>query len=196
MRTFYKIMIYLLLLGLLTAEDCSEHGSESQLVEMTGTDMFLELEKDFIAKELEPESLQALEKRAVQKLRDLVDYINIYADSDLSIQFRKQARQMMSEAFVSETDLQLFFIDHKFKEDTILQNLLTSEGRQVKANVVSADIIKPFQVTPESDYKGEISYSLSNQNKISEKQIKIVARKVSKTFGEDSLDVWELFFMD
>lgn len=187
-------MIYLLLLFLLTAEDCSERGSESQLVESTKTNMFLELEKDFIAKELEPESLRALEKRSVQKFRELADYLNIYADSSINVQFRQQARQMISEAFETEKDLQLFFIGHKFEEDTILQKLFTSEGRQIKANVESVDIIKPFQVTTESDYKGEISYSLSNQNKVSEKQIKIVARKVSKAFGEDSLEVWELFF--
>ena len=194
MKTVYKIMIYLLLLVLLTAEDCSERGSESQQIKSYGTNMFLELEKDFVAEELEPESLQALEKRAVQKLRDLVDYINIYADSGLNVQFRQQARQMMSEAFVTELDLHTFFIEHEFKEDTFSQVLFILEGKKIHANLESVFVTKPFKITSESNYTGEIGYRLSNQNKSSENQIKIVARKVHKTFGEDSLEVWELFF--
>ncbi len=72
MRVFFKIAIYLLLLMLLTAEDCGDSYSGAQQSELNEMKMFDELQGSFVSEELDAESLLALEKRAVQKLQELV----------------------------------------------------------------------------------------------------------------------------
>ena len=101
MRLFTQILSFLLLLVLLTAEDCAgpSESYKAEMKERQISEMYQSIENDFINDELSMKSLDAFEKRAIQKLKDISDYINIYADTSLSVQFRIQAGQMIKESF-------------------------------------------------------------------------------------------------
>ena len=97
MRLFTQILSFLMLLVLLTAENCGgpNESYKAELKEKQISDAYLNIENEFIKDELSTEDLNAFEIRAIQKLKDLSDYINIHADTSISVQFRKQAKQIM-----------------------------------------------------------------------------------------------------
>lgn len=189
MKAIFKILIYLMLLVLLTAEDCGFGSGESQQVERYESNMFQDLEDNFVSKELNAERLLALENRAVQKLQELFEYLNIYADSSLDVEFREQARQMIREAFTSETNMHQYFLTQGLHEDLENLLLLNSEGKAVKLDVSSVSIGKSFEYT-NSIYKGQLNYKFQNSEAI----LGVKAIKIAKSFGDEKLEVWELFF--
>lgn len=179
-----------MLLMFLTAENCSKNYSESQQAERIEIKIYQELEDNFMSEKMDTEQLKALEKRAVQKVQELVDYLNIYADSGLDVQFRKQARQMISELFVSNQDLQGFMMKHKVMEDVGKSVLLNTEGESVKFKVGPVHLLAAFNPDENSNYKSRLTYQFQNSN-IS---LGVLATKTTKSFGNEKLDVWELFF--
>lgn len=180
-----------MLLMLLTAEDCGDSYSESQQAELNEMKMFDELQGSFVSDELDAESLLALEKRAIQKLQELIEYLNIYADSNLNVQFRKQALQMIGEAFISEQDLQKFFFKNELVVDSIHQVVFSGDKESVKFNIEFIQVSKAFKPFQDSSYKGRLTYEINS----SETFLDVLAIKTTKSFGKEKLDVWELFFM-
>lgn len=175
-------------LVLLTAENCSDNYNESQQAEMIETKIYQELEDNFVSEEMDAEQLKALEKRAVLKVQELADYLNIYADSALDVQFRKQARQMVAKAFNTEESLQEFFHEQELDEDLTNYLLLNSNRETIKLEVKLVHLEKSF-VQSESYYKGQIAFQFQNSNAI----LGVRAMKTTKSFGNEKLDVWELF---
>ncbi len=190
MRPIFKIAIYLMLLVLLTAEDCSDNYSESQQTDRIEIQMFQELEDNFISEDMDAAHLKALEKRAVQKVQELVDYLNIYADTGLDIQFRQQARQMITEDFILDTDLQDFLMKHEMMEDLENSVLLNAYGGTASFSVESVQLHEPFEQSQNSEYKSQLTYQFQNSNIV----LGVSATKTTKYFGNEKLDVWELFF--
>lgn len=190
MRPIFKIVIYLMLLVLLTAENCGDNYSESQQTDIIETKMYQELEDTFVSEEMDAEHLMALEKRVVQKVRELFDFLNIYANSGLDVQFRKQAKQMISDLFVTRQDLQEFLLKHEYVEDLENSVLLNLEGGTVSFSVESIHLIEPFELNQNSGYTSEVTYQFQN----STINLGVSATKTTKYFGKENLDVWELFF--
>lgn len=184
-----------MLLILLTAEDCSNHYSESQLAEQSEMVLFDQLQNNFMADELDAESLQALELRATQKFFELVEYMNLYSDSSLNTQFRNQLKQLIQDAFISEQDLQSFFTELNLKEDSNNLLLSSSDGNVIHAHVESVIPTTGFDLTSQGNYKIELLYRFSSKGEITQGKIQTVAKKIPKKFGKNTLDVWKLFFI-
>lgn len=191
MKRYLKILSWLTLILLITDEKCSETGSSSV---QPREDVYQTIQNEFTKDEISTETRMAFEKRAVQKLKDLVDYINIYADTSYSAEFREQAKQMIKDAFLSEQDVLPFITELGLMEDSTSQVLFTDSGSQFQTSADSIIISKEFQLTAEDDYEGEISFNFSAGEITSTERIKIVVRKALKQFGETSIYVWEVFF--
>lgn len=180
-----------MLILLITAEKCSETGSSSV---QPREDVYQTIQNEFTKDEISTETRMAFEKRAVQKLKDLVDYINIYADTSYSAEFRQQARQMIKDAFLSEQDVLPFITELGLKEDSTSQVLFTDSRSQFQTRADSITISKEFQLTEENEYDGEIIFNFSIGETTSMERVKIVVRKALKQFGETTIYVWEVFF--
>lgn len=190
MKPIFKIVIYLMLLVLLTAENCGDNYSESQQTDIVETGMYKELEDNFVSEEMDAKHLNALEKRTVQKVQELVDYLNIYANSGLDVQFRKRARQMILKVFASQQDLQKFLLKHEVMEDLGNSVLLNLEGDTVSFSVESVYLLESFELNQNSGYNSEVTYQFQD----STINLGVSATKTTKYFGKENLDVWELFF--
>ena len=201
MRQLFKILSFIILLFLLTAETCGDGRVEITKEERL-SGMFQNIEDDFVSDELTFETLNAFEKRAIQKLNDLADYLNIYADTSLSEEFRLQAREMILGSFNSEMDLQTYFKSLDFHEDTVNRILYHSEG--VGSFITEINSIYTtdfFHKKTFSSYTGKLQFSqkifrviltdtvLTN---IFNLHLEIIALKSEKEFGNISQDVWEV----
>jgi len=202
MRLLTKILSFLMLLVLLTAEDCGNNsGVITKEERLTG--VFRNIEDDFAKDELSDEILSAFEKRAIQKLKDITDYINIYADTSLSVQFRSQANQMIQENFYEKGDVNDFYERLELLEDTVNGVLYHSGNvRTFKTAVDSINISDRLRLKSGSNYIGEIQFSqkiyLINSadtvaTNTSQCRLNILAIKTRKNFGDKTEDVWEVY---
>lgn len=195
MKWISKITIFLLLLVLLTAEDCSDI-SVGTLQAPSQTTIFENLQKDLESDEPDELVLLEYEKLGIQRLNDFVDYLNIYADSSLDVQFRKQAKQMMDESFISENQLQKIFQKLELWEDTSKTLVIKPDGN-FKVNIESIEVNKPFHLVLDSRYLGELQFNLQfiNEYNVQDNNclLQIFAIKTSKQFGNETLNVWKVY---
>ena len=205
MRKFTKILLYIMFLVLLTAEKCSDSRvAAPKEYQMNNT--FSDIEKNFANDELSDVVLSAFEKRAVQKLEDISDYINIYADTSLSVQFRAQANQMILDNFLEKMELQIFYENLELQEDTLNTTLYHSKnGHSFKIEIGSIEITNHFLKKSDLSYSGEIQFNLrmevSNtlgaiEIKDSQYSVKMLAIKSTKNFGNETEEVWEVYLAD
>jgi len=193
MKYILKIIAYLFLLLLLTSEDCSDEMHRPSVSEQQRS-MFEKLEDNFTAVVPPVEDLDAMERRSVQKFRELIEYLEVYSDTAYNDEFRQEARKMISKAFLSEMDLQQFLAHLNLQEDT---NRLLVESPQHEMNVIKLDsisILHSFTSTGPSEFSSEMYYAVSGISENYEGQIKVVVTKRPKQFGEKRLLVWEQFF--
>lgn len=182
-----------MLLFLLTAEDCADSRVEPSKADVR-IHLFQGIENEFTSDMLSDEALLAFEKRAEQKLVDLIDYLNIYADSGISIEFREQAKQMIGDAFISSSDVQQFYKNLELTEDITKTILLKGDTNLFHTEVTSIDVIQSFQKRSNSEYVGEIQFvQMIDKNTISQ-HLEILAVKTSKNFGNETLIVWKMSF--
>ena len=201
MRQFFKILSFLMLLFLLTAEDCADGSTEITREEKL-SGMFQNIENDFVNEELSFETLYAFEKRAIQKLNDLADYLNIYADTSLSEEFRLQAREMILGSFNSEMDLQAYFKSLGFIEDT--ENGILYFSKEKKSFITEINAINTkvfFHKKTLSSYTGTLQFFqkvlriTSTDTVVANTfnlDLEIVVLKNKKEFGDNVQDVWEV----
>lgn len=201
MKQLLKILSFLLLLFLLTAEDCTNSNVEVTKEDRM-TDMFQDIDDEFVNDELTPEILSAFEKRAIQKLSDLADYLNIYADTSLSKEFRLQAKQMLLESFNSAMDLQAYFKNINLSVDSLNDIIYYSEKAVSFDTQINSIVVKEnLREQTSSSYIGELSFSQKVYSSTFSKKDnsnsfilngKMHVIKTEKEFGNETQDVWEV----
>ncbi|MDX1283876.1 MAG: hypothetical protein R3182_02645 [Draconibacterium sp.] len=177
MKQFVKILTYLFLLVLLTAEDCGNSTPEPSPSEIR-VSLYQTMEDEFTTDQLSEVQLAAFEKRAEQKLIDLFELINMYSDTSLNVQFRQQARQTIANAFISETDFEEFL------------------GSLINTSKESVNLSRSLQLDFATQYSGGISFIYTQGEETLTGEMKVVLKKVSKQFGNSELEVWDVYFSE
>lgn len=193
MRQVVKILTYLMVLVLLTAEDCGNNSPPPSPDELR-LNVFENIEDEFTSEQLSEKQLAAFEIRAEQKLVEIFDLVNIYADTSLDVQFRQQAVQSIKAAFISKTALDAFYCLLKLEEDTSSEILINQNREFIRLKVDSVKMNNEFTLSSNANYEAELNFSINQQGVILQEKINVVALKTNKNFGSNSLAVWELFF--
>lgn len=193
MKLVYKIVAFVFLLLICTAEDCGNNYSDSQSNELSEIDRFSELEENFMIDELDSERLLVMEDRALQKLEELFGYLFLYSDTGLNYEFRQQLKQTIREYFISEYTIQLFFTELELKEDTINKLLFAKDRMKLNLSSDSFTVLKGLKRESNSTYSGELGFVL-NTKEVTDGKINVIAVKDYKYFGKDSVNIWELYF--
>lgn len=196
MNKWLKIGAYLMLLLLLTAEDCADNVTEPSQEERQSM-MYIEMENKFEKDQLAEEDLTAFENRSLQMLSDFIDYINIYADSSLIKDFRLQSRQMIDKFFLTVADRNSLFLKLNLVEDE-KKGILLFRGTEtfnlkLDAHIITGNLSQQTDFT----YSGEIKFNVSSniaEFKPQENNIVIHLKKSQKQFGENTMEVWGVFF--
>ena len=197
MKNVEKILILLIFLLILTSEDCSNLGSETTAVK-TQSEFYSELENDFTTESLSPDNLKAFEERSLQMIDDLVDYLNIYADTGNAVEFRKQSRELIREMFVSEMDLDLFFNLIDIEEDKINYTIRLKNHKNPVFKLESKKTVEGLKYSQWETYEGKNEFLVSILNSKVEKhtvRLNVNLKKVEKQFGQQSNLVWKIFFL-
>ena len=201
MKLLFKILSLFFLLILITAEDCGNSSPEMTRTKIQ-REKYQNIEEGFVSNELSRENLKAYEVRAIQKVKDLSDYITIYLNGDLEKEFRQQAKNMIYKTFYTYDNCNQFFDDIALKEDTDQILLFRPD---TNGNIIfrseSIQIPEHLKKTEEFEYSGKIDVDASlleiieNDTIVIDKRkltLPIVLLKKEKDFGESSEKVWEL----
>lgn len=196
MKGLLNICSFLLLLLVLTAEDCSDRAIELTYEERQ-TAMFHDIENEFEKEQLRPEALEAFENRSLQMVTELVEYLNICADTSLSKEFRLQSKQMLMNLFQTAVEPETLLSEFNLFEDKEKGIIYAEGGSPVHFQLHSVSISESLTQQPDLSYSGNISFVLSsNIAEIQEQErlLEIRLLKTQKQFGENSAKVWDLSF--
>jgi hypothetical protein len=159
---------------------------------------------------LSEDARYAAEVRAIQELKDLAGYVEIYTDNTLDSTFSEKAGEMIRGIFISE-DARLSFgqiKNAKIKSAVLGEFLKTGFGEEIrKAEVIFDSILvqQPLQKSDESTYAGKLAAFqtiilypssgsiLTFSNPVT---IHFISSKQVKIIGQDTLRVWEIALGD
>jgi hypothetical protein len=157
---------------------------------------------DFSADTLSDANLRALEVRAIQKLQDVVDLIQILSNDSTEKTFRLQAKTMLLGNFESENDsVSLYIPDTNPLQLTVSQladSLINKHYAPLKLKIRSPKIYQPLTPAKEACYNGTIYFLLEitqNHKSLYPKDMSagIILKKTQKVFGDKTQDVWEVY---
>jgi len=162
---------------------------------------------EFGADALSERSLRAFEEKAKEKLVDFADYLNIYSDKSVDKAFKEQAHQMILDLFISDSTSLIILPRGRMKEDsyTLKQFLDLDLLSYYDFHAIVFDSIKisqPLRPTNNHCYSGSLNFSkqvkyfssFDTSVKVSSiSRVDIIATKVRKPFGTDTLKIWRVF---
>lgn len=205
MRRFYYILMAFLMYMLLCSKSCVNERKEITVSpEVLLFQARSEIKKEFESDYLTDRSLRAFEVKAKEKLVDLTDYLKIYSEAGMDESFKKQSIQMILDLFVTDDIL----INSQLGNESVVRMVsvrsflkITSGTGSSKIILDSFKITDPLHLTADSRYSGSVRFS----RKIAQISVKdtllsppvdmqadIFVRKIKKSFGKDSLQVWKV----
>ena len=177
-----------------------ESAADVALAEAAPTEA--QLHDQLTADRLSAGQLRALEVRAQQKLRDFFDYLNLVGDPALDSTFRAEAARQALLLFANpQARVRLAPAGHSPRTMTAQQWLdeLVQSGEAVAFSLSELTISRPLMLTDSLQYRGELSVTTlvpdaeAANSKPQAYPVRVVVKRVVKSFGEDEMQVWEVF---
>lgn len=208
MRKYLIISLSLLAFLLFSSKECDSPEDENAAKEEIALKANLDsINKAFEADYLSEQSLRAFELKAKQKLADLADYLQIYRDKSLDESFKDHTRKMILDLFISgNVNIDLEVSDEMKENNPAINEFLDMDAspglnfREFRFD--SIEISEPLHRVDEFHYTGSIGFSqryefLSVTNPANtgslNRKVDIIATKVRKHFGSDTLQIWKVY---
>lgn len=150
-------------------------------------------------------NIKVFEQRSIQKLQDLKDYFEIISDPHIDTIFINQATEM-AKALFSSKDKSIEFPIFESQEnqiqkvDSFFSSLKNSTNGKLSLEIRNISVLNNIEQLGDSEYGGSIKFRLFISNKQKtykiDMQCNIIVKRVQKTFGKESKQVWEVFLGD
>ena len=219
-----KTHIAFILTGMiiLGSPTCEDEGSEAEYVKeevsstnkhvvtQTSENLRQSIESNFEASDLTQQQKIAFEERAKQKLLDFAEYLTLFASKELDTTFRYQAWQMIPSLFVHEgiqTNIKITGHDPEgsYPLNDLRQEIQHSDFSSIMLEIENILVTNPSKWIQEAEYKGSLVFT-RNMRGIESSDTLVISsvegyvdfyiKKVLKHFGNDSLQVWNVFLGD
>lgn len=191
MRKFIYIFCALLAYLLLSSRSCVPEidtaAEQQKSIHEEQKTVLKEASKDYLT----PANLKTYEAIAMQKVRDLEDYTNLYLDTSLDTDFRAKAKEMALRMFYNPGSQNIeYFL-----------NIDSSEEMPVAIMMDSLTLSSPFTDTKNDEYQGVITFLKHIKLATTDDTIStpaapdslgVVLSRSLKAIGQDSVMVWNL----
>lgn len=208
MRKFLFIFIATLAYLVLSSKSCGTDEKddaakkEAELIKTKAS-----IKNEFESDNLSKKSLRAFEVKAKQKLVDFSDYLGICSDKQMDESFKNQARQMILDMFIADSiKVNSFLVNEMEEKNVPINKILNSDfgsgNNSMDFIFDSIEVEKPLRRTDEFNYAGNLTFSrhvkvYSSTDTLfsgpAKMEVEILASKVKKTFGTDTLQVWGVY---
>jgi hypothetical protein len=209
MKLISKILILTLIYLICGARGCNDEGSLKEKNEIKLFAAKDSIKQAFGIEIPSEQLLRAYETTAQQKVTDFADYIKIASDSSLASNFRKQAAEMARKLFIpGNIDIRRWNqVNSKFEIRTLEQLLDKSllHGMPCWIRPLEITIKIPFTRMNDSTFTGRLVFkqqyiAFKNSdvqgNNSGMLTIDMYACKKIKSFGQENLQVWEVYLGD
>jgi len=208
MRKFLFIFVAILAYLLLCSKSCGSDEKDDavrQEAELTKTKE--SIKNEFKSDDLSKKSLRAFEVKAKQKLVDFSDFLDIYSDKLMDGSFKKHARQMIMDLFISDSVRINNLLSNENDEKNIpisefLSSDLAAGYNSMNFTFDSIKVAEPLRRIDDFNYKGRLSFSRRLKTHSASDTLftgpkameaDIMVSKVYKQFGTDTLQIWSVF---
>jgi len=211
MRKYLIISVSLLAFLLFSSKKCESPEDENSAGEEIAFNATVDsIIHSFESDHLSEQTLRAFEVKAIQKLADLADYLQIYSDKSLDESFKDHTWQMILNLFISDSVRVNLKISDEQKEQNLAINELfkTVPGKgkpYIGSTFDSIELSEPLHKINELTYTGSLNFvqnfglSAGTNSETAgsvQKKIEIIATKVRKQFGSDTLQIWQVYLGD
>lgn len=146
------------------------------------------LESQFQANSISAVQLQAFEKRAIQKLIDFGDYLEIIGNNTYEKSLREHAAELIYGLFVSAQAN----IGPMGTLSKVVTSRLSGKGRTAQVYVEEVSLNQPLRLL-HNEFSGELSFILKSGEIRTPHTAEITLRQTTKKFGSETIGVWEVF---
>ena len=196
-RNLLRISLLVILFVAGCASAYRENSADEVLAEAVPTEA--ELEDQLTRDQLSEAQLDAFEIRAQQKLRDLIDYLAIAADSSLDSTFRQEAVQQ-AEALLTPPPMLVRESEARSTAKPLSASPLPDRLVRIPTTAVTALAIQqPLSPEGSGQYRGTLSFSApaaDGDEGTTQHEATMVLQKIEKRFGDEVELVWEVFLED
>ena len=197
----HRNLLWISLLVILFVAGCAsayrENSADEVLAEAVPTEA--ELEDQLTRDRLSEAQLDAFEIRAQQKLRDLIDYLAIAADSSLDSTFRQEAVRQ-AEALLAPSPMLVRESEARSTAKPLSSSPLPNRLVRIPiAAVTTLTIQQPLSPDGANQYQGTLSFSApaaDGDEGTTQHEATMVLQKIEKRFGDEVELVWEVFLED
>jgi len=202
-RSLFFYSFLLLVYMVLSARSCGDEENSNELSFLEETDRY---EQELSSPSPNIGMLRAFEEKAIQKVRDHIDYLNILSDPAITRIMKENVQQQNEKLFLrSGNDLST--IIQKLSEDKFnIQNEQLDQTSFFTYNISGAiTILSPLHLVKDQIKSGSLSYLLilnsqKDSTTSSPKDLKVkmdfYLERTTKYFGLDSLKVWQVYLAE
>jgi len=193
---------------ILCSKSCDSDREHDALEHKAKTEQTKEgIRQEFQSDYLSDQTLRAFELKAKQKLVDFADYLSIYYNKNLDKALKDQAGQMITGLFASDkTVIKSFFPQKVSSREYLLTDFLRQDFMpdysSVNVLIDSISVDTPLKRSGNDLFRGNLTFyrrleACAPSDTLiipgNRMNVEIIAKKVNKTFGTDTLQVWGVF---
>lgn len=207
MSRWLYIISFLMIVLICTADGCSENPkATAQRETLLTSDLIDSIKKTFTPDTLSQAALNSYEISAIQRLRDLSDYLDTSSDTTLDLRVRNQAYEMIRDLFRPGEHYYRYLSSIcpcQVNEQTdFLNPAISPGGLTCRLRPSHIMLSEKLQRVNNNIYVGELSFSQVITNSGREKSeadmvrtftIEIFLIRNPKSFGSQVLNVWDIY---
>ena len=160
-------------------------------------DAFTTLENEFEVSKLSEIQLDAFEARAIQKLRDLIDYSRLIHETSYPLELREQAIRLIRGMFSDSSNTIFFSVKNVSKSMSINEYFalpINAGSMKLFPTIENISIFEPFRKKTGGQYMGELNFQIANDDDRTKpfSSVEIILSRQKKQFGDKTSLVWEV----
>ncbi|MCH8330179.1 MAG: hypothetical protein IH946_02185 [Bacteroidetes bacterium] len=159
----------------------------------------ISLDEQFKSDVLADEALDAFENRAMQKLEDFYNFVEIIRGSTTDSVLNRQAKRLALNLF-SNSDCSIIIPEKEITIIDYLESQRSEDFGKLNTSIFNVTVSDPLTLMDDVTFAGKLSFQLQGSKKGSveqgKKSVFIMLRKVPKSFGKEEQLIWQVFLCD
>jgi hypothetical protein len=139
-------------------------------------------ELDFLTDSLSDKQKELFGKRAIQKLEDYYNYIEILSNKNYDTTLRNHAMVLATELFLDKKNI-----------EPIIDSYSNNSTDSIAVSIHNVSISSVPVTITDSTYRGELVFEERIKNKTKIQHINFIIKKGNKHFGQEEHSVWETY---
>ena len=198
-----KLTLQFVILVILIFTSCAITKNDKEFLENKNVEViFSNPENSIRAESLSDIELKEFEIRAVEKLIDFYDYLNLLSDEKYDKTVKEEVKEATLNLFDNpQTGILPFESENSAGMTLGIEEYLNRQFNTTTSKLItikSPRMKNHFTIDNQDQFHGQVSYILiiNHQDEQIHKTAKVILKRIDKNFGNDSIQIWEVFLAE